>query len=64
MAKINSSVDNLQAGAEPAAWDKYVARGGKLDKIVSNRKKPDSTLSPEQQARLEQLRAAKAAEGK
>ena len=64
MAKINSSVDNLQAGAEPAAWDKYIARGGKLDKIVSNRKKPDSTLSPEQQARLEQLRAAKAAEGK
>jgi hypothetical protein len=64
MAKINSSIDNLQAGAEPEAWAKYAARGGRLNKIESKRVAGETALSPADQARLEQLRAAKAAEGK
>lgn len=67
MSKINSSVDNLKGGADPLAWEKYVKQSGGrgLEPIKSSRGAvSEGGLTPEQQARLEQLRAAKAAEGK
>ena len=69
MEKLNVSVENLKGGYEEGAWDKYQTRsGGRTVSPVTSKRgvkaAAGSGLTPAQQARLDQLRAAKAAEGK